>query len=160
MHNCSVNPKGQFSEFRASIRRILMDKWDPIGVKDVPQAADEYDNYIDGVDVLLRHGASDKELSEHLIRIETQRMGLSDGSGEPLLPSALRDAAIRELQALGEKLAPSSSPQSRKGFRHWKLFSKHLSPAFAKTQERRQRGLCIACGYSPCQCSKPKRKTP
>jgi hypothetical protein len=159
MHNCRVNPKAQFSEFRASIRRILMDKWDPIGVKDVPQAADEYDNYIDGVDELLRHKATDRELSEYLIRIETERMGLSDASEKPLLPSVLREAAIRELQSLGEKL-PATSPQSPKGFRHWKLFSKHVSPAFAKTQERRRQGVCIACGRKPCQCAKPNRNTP
>ena len=136
-----------------------MDKWDPIGVKDTPQAADEYDNYIDGVRELLRHRAADGELSEYLIRIETERMGLSDASGEPLLPSALREAAISELQALYEELS-TKSPQSRKGFRHWKLFSKHISPAFAKTQERRRQGVCIACGRKPCQCAKPKRKTP
>ncbi len=137
-----------------------MDKWDPIGANDVPQAADEYDNYIDGVDELLRRGATDKELSEYLIRIETERMGLSDASGEPLLPFALREAAIRELQSLGEKLPRSTSPQSRKGFRHWKLFSKYVSPAFAKTQERRRHGVCIACGRNPCQCAKPNRKRP
>jgi len=136
-----------------------MDKWDPIGVKDIPEAGDEYDMYIGDVYDLLRHGASSEEISKHLINIETQRMGLSDGSGKPLLPSALREAAIRELRSLRERLQTPVSLQTRKGFRHWKLFSKHLSPAFVKTQDRRRRGLCIACGHDPCQCAKPKRGT-
>jgi hypothetical protein len=62
------------------MRGILIDKWDPTGVKDIPQAADECDNYSDGVDDMLRRGASDKELSEYLIRIETEGMSPCGGN--------------------------------------------------------------------------------
>jgi hypothetical protein len=43
-------------------------------------------------------------------------------------------------------------------FKHWKLFSKHISPAFAKTQERRTEGVCVGCGKNPCECKNPKVK--
>jgi hypothetical protein len=54
-----------------------MDQWDPIGVKEYPEAADEYDGYIGGVYGLLSRGATDQELADHLSKIETEHMGLS-----------------------------------------------------------------------------------
>jgi hypothetical protein len=41
-----MSDKEQSRERRAAIRRILMSEWDPIGVNDTPEAADEYDGYI------------------------------------------------------------------------------------------------------------------
>jgi len=43
-------------------------------------------------------------------------------------------------------------------FKHWKLFSKHISPAFAKTSARREAGVCIGCGKKPCECKRAKRQ--
>ena len=45
-------------EIRVKIRHILMDVWDPIGVKDEPMAADEYDRYIGDIFELLKRSAS------------------------------------------------------------------------------------------------------
>ena len=56
---------------------MLLDKWDPIGVRDVPEAQDEYDGYVGGVYRLLTTGVSVPELAEHLVRIERDSMGLS-----------------------------------------------------------------------------------
>ena len=50
--------------------------WDPIGVRDEPNAQDEYDSYLGGVFDLLAGGASDDRISEHLWRIVTERMEL------------------------------------------------------------------------------------
>lgn len=86
--------------FRSEIRRVLMSKWDPIGVNDIPEAADEYDSYIGDVFDLLRRNATDDEISEYLIWVETERMGLTDLKGNPLLPSEIRANAIWELQRL------------------------------------------------------------
>jgi len=47
-------------------------------------------------------------------------------------------------------------PRSGK-FKHWSLFSKHISQAFAKTSERRKAGVCIGCGFKACRCKAPKR---
>lgn len=77
-----------------------MSKWDPIGVSDVPEAADEYDSYIDGVWSLLKSAASDDVIAEYLRKIETERMGLTDKNGNPLLPVEIRAAAVSELQGL------------------------------------------------------------
>jgi hypothetical protein len=100
VHNHCVDAKERSGAIRNAIRQILMQKWDPIGVKDVPEAADEYDMYIDDICCLLKREASDEELSKHLVKIETERMGLSDANGKPLLPETLREQAIRELQSV------------------------------------------------------------
>jgi hypothetical protein len=83
---------------RAAIRAVLMSKWDPIGVADTPEAADEYDNYINGVYRLLESGATDWEIAEHLRRIEVDRMGLADLNDNPLLPAEFRAVAVTELR--------------------------------------------------------------
>jgi len=60
----------------AAIRYVLMDVWDPIGVKNEPNAQDEYDGYLGGVYKLLVSGVSDEQIQDHLWRIVTERMGL------------------------------------------------------------------------------------
>jgi len=51
-----------------------MDKWDPIGVSGVPEAQDEYDGYIGGIYRLLASRAKEKQIIDHLYKIETQNM--------------------------------------------------------------------------------------
>ena len=55
-----------------------MQDWDPIGVKDEPLAADEYDSYIGGVFSLLSRGPSDQVISDYLREIEMKRMGWAE----------------------------------------------------------------------------------
>jgi hypothetical protein len=71
-----VIDKYESRRIRVEIRHVLMDIWDPIGVKDEPNAQDEYDSYLGGVFTLLTGGASDDRISEHLWRIVTERMEL------------------------------------------------------------------------------------
>ena len=68
--------KYESRRIRSEIRRVLMTVWDPIGVRDEPNAQDEYDSYLGGVFDLLTGGASDDRISEHLWRIVTERMEL------------------------------------------------------------------------------------
>jgi hypothetical protein len=68
--------KYESRKIRAEIRRVLMTVWDLIGVRDEPNAQDEYDGYLGGVFALLTSGASDDQINEHLLRIVTQRMEL------------------------------------------------------------------------------------
>ncbi|MHB8694302.1 MAG: hypothetical protein ACYDHH_23935 [Solirubrobacteraceae bacterium] len=56
------------------LRRLLMEHWDPIRVKDAPEAAGEYDGYRAGVMQLLRSGASGEAIAEHLSRVEQEWM--------------------------------------------------------------------------------------
>jgi hypothetical protein len=58
-----------------------------------------------------------------------------------------------------DKVLPNGDPRSGK-FRHWKLFSKHLSQAFEKTQKRRAEDVCIGMWFKPVsmQASAPEIK--
>ncbi|MCA0199149.1 MAG: hypothetical protein LCH59_13700 [Proteobacteria bacterium] len=66
----------QDQELLRIIGEVLHYIWDPIGVAGVPQARDEYDGYVGPVFTLLRSGASDADVSEHLEQIVANRMGL------------------------------------------------------------------------------------
>ena len=54
-----------------------MNDWDPIGVKDIPEASDEYDSYVGTIHSRLIHHVPRHELLDHLWRVETEHMGLS-----------------------------------------------------------------------------------
>jgi len=63
---------------RARVRDILMNKWDPIGVAGIPEASDEYDNYVGKVYVMLMdEQASAAAITDYLYYIATDYMGLS-----------------------------------------------------------------------------------
>ena len=68
--------KYESRRIRVAIRHVLMDVWDPIGVKDELNAQDEYDGYLGGVYELLLSGASDESIEDYLWRIVTERMEL------------------------------------------------------------------------------------
>ena len=42
----SMVPRSAGREVMRAIRAALMQHWDPIGVADIPEAADEYDSYL------------------------------------------------------------------------------------------------------------------
>ena len=65
-------PAGLFE----SGRQVLMSDWDPIGIRDVPQARDEYDDYARQIARTLAAGTSTADLSKRLLEIETASMGL------------------------------------------------------------------------------------
>jgi hypothetical protein len=41
-----IMPKEESREVRRAIRRVFLEVWDPIGVRDEPNAQDECDGYI------------------------------------------------------------------------------------------------------------------
>ena len=63
------------------IDETLWNIWDPLGVNDTPGARDEYYSYIGGVFHLLEDRASKEAMADHLHRIATGRMGLSENLG-------------------------------------------------------------------------------
>jgi hypothetical protein len=95
--------KEKSREIRSHIRRVLMEEWDPIGVSDIPEAADEYDGYIGGVYELLDDGASEQEIAAHLRGIEVREMEMIDWKGAPLLSDRKRDSAVSSLRKLISK---------------------------------------------------------
>ncbi len=58
------------------ICHVLLTEWDPIGVRDIGQARDEYNAYAPQIASLLAANATVSAISEHLLLIETERMGL------------------------------------------------------------------------------------
>jgi hypothetical protein len=72
------------------LRRLLMEQWDPIGVKNWHGAAIEYDGYRGGVVQLLRDGASGEDVAEYLSQVERERMDM--------------DTTREQLRSVGERL--------------------------------------------------------
>lgn len=59
-----------------SVREILMRDWDPIGINEVREAQDEYDEYAAVVTQMIRKGASREEFYRYLRGVETDSIGL------------------------------------------------------------------------------------
>jgi hypothetical protein len=67
----------------SELRQVLFWRWDPIGVSvHFPSTADEYDDYGPGVVALLRAGASEDDLADHLGFVEREMMLLSGDDRE------------------------------------------------------------------------------
>jgi hypothetical protein len=71
--------KYESRRIRVEIRRVLLDVWDPIGIRGEPNAQDEYDSYIGRIYELLTGDSPDRELSEYLFSVVYDLMGL-DGA--------------------------------------------------------------------------------
>lgn len=71
------------------LRRLLMEHWDPIGVRSLPAAANEYDAYLNQIRRLVSDHASAERIAEHLSRVEHERMGLPTDA-ERLVPIGRR----------------------------------------------------------------------
>ncbi len=84
------------------IRRILMERWDPIGVRDEPMAADEYDEYATQLFGLLARGASDDQVVGYLGQAEDQ-IGLGRSPRSVLTP------IVALLRGLGIEVAARES---------------------------------------------------
>lgn len=60
-----------------AIDEVLHYVWDPIGVNSIPQARDEYHEYLPQVFSMLRDGANESAIAAYLTSLTTERMGLS-----------------------------------------------------------------------------------
>jgi hypothetical protein len=69
--------KYQSRENRARVRQILLRDWDPIGIRGVPEAGDEYGRYADKVYVMLMdERATVDMIATYLFEIAAEYMGL------------------------------------------------------------------------------------
>ena len=69
--------KYQSAESRARVREVLMEEWDPIGVRDIPGAEDEYDGYVGKVYVMLMDArVSEQALENYLFETATTHIGM------------------------------------------------------------------------------------
>lgn len=77
-----------------------MNDWDPIGVSDTPEAADEYDSYIGDIYDLIQSNASAAQIAAYLRHVEIDQMGMVDAEGLPLLANEKRETAASSLKSL------------------------------------------------------------
>jgi hypothetical protein len=70
---------------RGGLKALLMQYWDPIGVKGASSARDEYDSYLGQLANVLRNGADATAVAEHLAEIQTRRMGLPSTAGQLMM---------------------------------------------------------------------------
>jgi len=75
-----------------------MEEWDPIGVKGIPEAADEYDRYIADVIELLRRDASEEEIFKYLSAVEAREMEMSmpDSKARAKTASSLQNLPVHQ----------------------------------------------------------------
>jgi hypothetical protein len=71
-----------------------LNTWDPIGVRDNPNAQDEYDSYVGRLYELLVGNASDAELIDYLYWVVRELMGLD---GATRLDMATTVEALRKI---------------------------------------------------------------
>jgi hypothetical protein len=83
----------------AEIERMLLREWDPIGVRDAPGAADEYDGYAFRLFIMLKSRASEDDVARYLDWAQSENMGLE------LTARHNRRIAVKimALQAAGEE---------------------------------------------------------
>ena len=72
-------------EIMRQIHDVLWNDWDPIGVNDCAPD-DEYDSYISSVYKILSDRPDEYKLTKHLLKLETNSMGLSSREETHLLP--------------------------------------------------------------------------
>jgi cytochrome P450 len=82
------------------VREIGWRKWDPIGLLpaegwEASSAADEYDSYLLNVAARLQKGEPDADLTDYLVSIETEHMGISP-SNTTRIRAAATVAALQE----------------------------------------------------------------
>lgn len=85
--------KSTSRRIRVQIRHVLLEVWDPIGVRDEPNAQDEYDGYVGLIFDSLSGGATDQQLTDRLLYFVNDRMGLK-ATPEKMLPT------VRALRAI------------------------------------------------------------
>ncbi len=85
-----------------AVDEVLHYIWDPIGVREIPQARDEYHSYLPQVFALLRDGGSAKSIADYLGKITRETMGLSGNAKNDLDTATI---LINCKEAVDEKFA-------------------------------------------------------
>jgi hypothetical protein len=80
---------------RSQIRKVLLNVWDPIGIQNEPNAQDEYDGYVGEIYGLLVRRATDQEITDRLLYIVNDTMGLDAAKAEDMQPTV---RALREIR--------------------------------------------------------------
>ncbi|WP_213993554.1 hypothetical protein [Sodalis sp. dw_96] len=62
--------------FSQQVKTILLNDWDPIGIKDLPEANDEYDDYVFTVCEMISEGKHESDFYDFLFWVESERICL------------------------------------------------------------------------------------
>lgn len=89
------------------IRQTLLERWDPLGVRDEPLGAERYACQVQDLTLLMLGESDDEELADYLRGAETNRLGLLDADEERVARTV---AALRELQASSPAIPPLGEP--------------------------------------------------
>jgi hypothetical protein len=84
-------------EIEGIIGRLLLDQWDPLGVRDNPVTGGAYAGLAHEVFALLARGASDVQIARHLHRAEREEMH------HPELANRDLSELVRALRAIEKK---------------------------------------------------------
>lgn len=95
----SISPKTRAAQRCFAIHEILLRDWDPIGVREIPEAQDEYDGYIAGVYRLVVGSASKANIVDHLRHTEKVNMGLPATDNTRLATVAEKLLKLRDMWA-------------------------------------------------------------
>lgn len=94
------------------IRQTLLERWDPLGVRDQPMGAERYACQVQDLTLLMLGDSDDEELTDYLRGAETNRLGLLDADEARVArtvaalralrpPTTTDDAAVRAGPAEG-----------------------------------------------------------
>jgi hypothetical protein len=77
LYNYNMN-EAQKQLFLTRVEEVLLYIWDPIGIRDTPEARDEYDSYADQVWRMALNDESKKAISDYLTNVVADRMGIAE----------------------------------------------------------------------------------
>lgn len=84
----SSKTSGAFA-IQESIRQVLLERWDPIGIAEFTGCRDEYDSYIAPLYRILVGSRLENDLIESLRRIEKEEFGVGPSDARLLRPVAV-----------------------------------------------------------------------
>lgn len=82
------NARMAMKRIRVEIKRIV-DRWDPLALRGLPGFANEYNEVVGPISVLVRKRASEEEIARHLDRLMAEQWNL------PPNPAHSRDIAAK-----------------------------------------------------------------
>jgi hypothetical protein len=82
-----------FKRVSRAVNRILLEQWDPLGIRAAEGPEDEYLSYVPQLIGRVQRGASDAELADYLGEVESRQMGLR------VLPSVRRTEIAARIRA-------------------------------------------------------------
>lgn len=78
-----------------NVRSALLNDWDPIGIKSIPEAQNEYDAYVPKLCELLESNKNRSQIFDCLWYLKTKHMGLS---GNRQATDAFVDKLMRQFE--------------------------------------------------------------